>query len=705
MWLHPVLAMHPRKLIVTLGNEARAGLHLDKAMMTGITKVMGSVVPSPYNCPVVWTCHPALCLRSPEYTPVLFAGLKKGHDLLTGEMQPEAPCTIPTINVEGLAHALSLINGLPTEFAFDIETTGLDFAKHHIVGIAFAHDREAFYLPIIEQGRAVWSVMEWRDIYRALEAKFAVAAAVGHNVKFDLKFLVWAYGLRPRQISGDTMLRAQLVDENLPLNLQFLATSILNAPAWKSEVDHSGRDLPVWQKAHPNMWQPLRDYAAKDVAYTWLLDRPMRDAVDSCGCTDLYDRVTAPLLEVLHRAERRGMRVDVDATKRLSARLRDGAARQLELILSHVPKAMRPEMTLGYQKLSWLLFKQLRLTPSGILTDSGGPSTSKEAVEQMAPHPVTDALIAYRHLTNLDSNFAAGVLAHVKSDGRVHTTFQWNPRSDKMVRTGRIQASGPNVLAHPKGLRPVYVGGDGSVIISADASQMELRCLAVCSGDPQMKQAFIDGKDIHKATASEMLGIPYDQLTKEDRSQGKTLNFALVYGLGDAALAADLGCSVAEAAEKKAVFFSRMPLVKRWLDEQVEIAQQRGWVVSPLGRRRRIPTIWSDDEKDRSYAERQAKNAPIQGMGADICHIKASELLAPIEPLAAGIVNAVHDQLVIEVPRSQQERVLALLEEILPQPPFAEWDIPLVWDIEAHRGWDGDEIDFSKLDTYLGAET
>jgi len=707
-YLIPAIEEHPRKLIVALGNEAKYAVLGDKKI-GGVLRMLGSVVDSRFGCPVVVTCHPALALRRPEYTDVLVDDMKKAAQILRGEY--EAPdVAIPPIHphVTNIEEALSLLESLPDVYAADIETTGLQFDDDPIVGISFAYDKCAFYIPFIEQGVGVWSLSEFVRLYDAMNALFQRGRAIGHNWKFDLKFLAWQYHMRPAETAGDIMLAQQLWNENLPLGLSFMATRWLGAETWKDSIDHKGGGMDAWQRGRPNMWQDpkeMSDYAAKDTAYTWALHPLIEDKLEEIDCTELYHTITLPLLEVLHQAETIGLRPDVAVLDELSSEFRAGQDRLAVDILEHVPQVMRHGFNIdSWVQISWLLFEHLGIAPT-LDTDGrdwyegskSNPSTSKDAVALMSSHPVTDALVKYRHLCQMDRTFITGFRDRIASDGRVHTSFAWNPRTEGMVKTGRIQASNPNVMNVPKGLRPMIIAAEGKVLLVTDASQMELRAMAVYSQDDYLLDVFSRGLDVHSSTAAEMLGKPIDQITADERKSGKTLNFAIVYGMGIPALAADLGCTMKAAQAFHSRYFSRVVKLKRWLADQVSDAQRQGYVSSLTGRRRRLPAIWHEDEMVRAFAERQAKNSPVQGLGADITHLKAAQLLMPLQALGANIINLVHDELLIELDESKVGAVTSILDEILPEPPFPEWNVPLIWEHEVHAGWAGDSVDMEKV--------
>ena len=698
-YLKPVLKLYQRKVIVCLGNEARYAIHPEVGL-TGILKTLGTVEDNVYGGKSVWTCNPSLLFFKPEFFPVFYDDLKKANEIFSGDTVKEV--VLPEIrDVSGsMEDALLAIIDLPERFAVDIETSGLDSFKNFIVGIAFSGPNHAFYFPIIAAGKQCWTLQEFETLMFAIKTKIEMSKIIVHNGKFDFRFLTSQFNISPKSIEFDTMLAQQLINENLPLNLEFLSQRYLGIKGWK-DVDHRGKNLEPWQRSHPNIWVPLSEmgpYAARDAACTYLLYEPVKAALIAEGCEELFNTITMPLLEVLLNAELIGLKIDQEGLEQVATILQNRMEEiRKEIITKHVPVVMQDDFNIGSSKqMGWLLYTHLGIKPK-VFTDTNQPSTNKEAMEAIEDkHPIGKLLSEYRHVKQLDTTFVSGVKKYIKADGKVHTVYAYNPKTEAAVKTGRINSMGPNVMNIPKNLRPLYMADDGFSFLWSDGSQMELRCMAVESGDEQLKEAIAN--DVHKTAAAEIFKKPLDEITDEERKAGKTVNFAVIYGLGVKSLSTKLDLPVWRAQEIMDGYWSRFPDLKKWIDLQVITAQQTGEVTARTGRKRRLPSIHSTDKGMRSFAERQAPNSPIQGMGADILHIKAIELMGILHDIDPRInsVNFVHDEILIHCPTELIDIIPKDVMEILHRQPMDGFDIPLVWDYETGTRWTG-ELNLEKI--------
>ena len=303
-------------------------------------------------------------------------------------------------------------------------------------------------------------------------------------------------------------------------------------------------------------------------------------------------------------------------------------------------------------------------------------------------HPIVPLLIEYRQLTKLKSTYIDGLLAVVDGRGRVHTVFH-----QTVVATGRLSSSEPNLQNIPvrtelgREIRKVFVAEEGSLLVDADYSQIELRVLAHMSGDPRFIEAFRSGEDIHARTASEVFGVPMAEVTPHMRSSAKAVNFGIVYGISDFGLSQNLGISRKEAGQYIDLYFERYPKIKEFMNRQIDEGKEKGYVETLLGRRRYFPQLNARQYNVRAFAERAAMNAPVQGTAADIIKlamIAVDEALRS-EKLRASLILQVHDELIVETPMDEVERVKMLVKERMES--VMELEVPLIADVAAAKSW------------------
>ncbi len=399
----------------------------------------------------------------------------------------------------------------------------------------------------------------------------------------------------------------------------------------------------------------------------------------------LYREVELPLERVLFDMERIGFALDASVLSEMSTVFKmriDAIAEEIYAL------AGERFNILSTKQLGAVLFDKLRLPP-GKKTKSGY-STDAETLEALAgKHEIVPLIIEYRTLSKLCSTFLDGLLAVVQPEsGRVHTSFNQN-----VTATGRISSTEPNLQNIPvrtelgREIRKAFVASEGNLLVDADYSQIELRLLAHMSGDEGMIRAFREGDDIHRRTASEVFGVPFDAVTSAQRSAAKAVNFGIVYGISDFGLARNLGIPRKEAAHYIELYFARYPGIHRYMLESVEAGKRDGFVKTMMGRRRELPELQSSNYNTRSFGERVAMNMPIQGTAADIIKlamVRVHEALRR-EGLRAKLVLQIHDELIIDAPAEEAERVKALLSECMQN--VVELSVPLQADVKTGRSW------------------
>ena len=399
---------------------------------------------------------------------------------------------------------------------------------------------------------------------------------------------------------------------------------------------------------------------------------------------DLYNRIELPLVKILADMEDRGVFVNID---RLNQKSEELAAR-LQSIEQNIFDLAGHSFNLNSPKqLADVLFVQLKLPP--VKKTKSGFSTDAEVLSELRDqHPIVDALIDYRTLSKLRSTYIDGIRPLIDpTTHRVHTHF-----NQTVTATGRLSSSDPNLqnipVRTPEGrtIRSMFEAGDGfDCLLSADYSQIELRLLAHMSDDENLIDAFNRGQDIHARTASEVFGVPIDQITSELRRKAKAVNFGIIYGLSDYGLSKDLGISRKDAASYIEKYFARYPGVKKYLDATIESARSKGYVETLFGRRRALPTINDRNFNRRALAERIAMNTPIQGTAADIIKLAMIETEKNLAPLESRMILQVHDELLIEVVNDELERVMEIVRDAMEN--AAALKVKLEVDIAVGKNW------------------
>ena len=398
----------------------------------------------------------------------------------------------------------------------------------------------------------------------------------------------------------------------------------------------------------------------------------------------LYREVELPLAKVLYGMEKRGFRVDRSALEKFGEEItRSAIAEEQEIyFLAGEEFNINSPKQLGNVLFEKLMLPHYRKTKSGYSTDA-------EVLERLLPyHPIVELILDYRKDSKLKSTYCDGLAKQITADGRIHTTFK-----QTQTLTGRLSSAEPNLQNIPvrgeKGreLRGFFVADEGSVLIDADYSQIELRVMAHVSGDETLINAFMNGDDIHTVTASQVFRVPPDSVTPEMRKRAKAVNFGIIYGIGDYSLSQDLHISRRTAAEYIQSYLDHYPRVKEYLESAKANAKRDGFVTTMFGRRRNLPEINASNANVRAFGERVAMNTPIQGAAADlikIAMIRTEKMLAEAG-LKAKLILQIHDELIVEAPESEAEAASAILREAMTG--AAKLSVPLVVDIGIGKSW------------------
>ena len=490
----------------------------------------------------------------------------------------------------------------------------------------------------------------------ALEAARPLLASQAPKALYDVK----ALGALLSEAEGDafdTMLAAYVLDPQRPsFDLQVLCESA---------------GMP-WDAACPaaSLW-PLRLWQEEKLA--------------SDELTAVYRDIERPLANVLCEMEREGFLIDADALEALG---RDFRARAAELEAQIYALAGETFNIKSPKQLSEVLFDKLGL-PRPRKTNRGFATTSAEVLESLSgDYPICALILEYRKYQKLDSTYVGALIKLRDANGRVHSSFD-----QTATATGRISSNEPNLQNIPvrtevgREIRAAFVAKPGCVLVDADYSQIELRVLAHMSGDETMRSAFLEGQDIHSRTAAEVYGVPLAEVTPAMRSAAKAVNFGIVYGISDFTLARNISVTRAEARDFMERYFARYPGVKRFMEEAVRLGRERGYARTLLGRRRYLPELKSGNYNVRAFGERCAMNSPIQGTAADIIKLAMIRVFEALraQKLRARLILQVHDELIVEAPEDEAERVRALLRDCMEG--VMRLSVPLRTDISVGRNW------------------
>ena len=402
------------------------------------------------------------------------------------------------------------------------------------------------------------------------------------------------------------------------------------------------------------------------------------------GMWELYQNVELPLCQVLAEMEVEGFLIDRKALAEFGEVLAAGIEKLQESIYGHAGEKFNINST---QQLGKLLFDRLGLPP--VKKTKTGYSTNAEVLEKLrGQHPIIEEILEYRQLTKLKSTYVDGLSKVIAPDGRIHTSFQ-----NTVTATGRLSSVEPNLQNIPvrtelgAQLRKMFVAGPGKVLVDADYSQIELRLLAHIAQDEAMIEGFKSGEDIHTITASQVFGVPAEEVTPLMRRSAKAVNFGIVYGISSFSLSQDIGVTVAQAKEYMEKYFGHYAGVRAYMSDIVVKAREDGYVSTLMGRRRWVPELKSSNFNTRSFGERVALNAPIQGTAADIMKLAMIRVRDRLkaEGLEGKLVLQVHDELIVECPEHEAEQICALVQEEMDG--VAALSVPLLAETQAGKAW------------------
>ena len=572
----------------------------------------------------------------------------------------------------------------------DTETTSLDAMNAALVGISIAFQAgEAVYIPVGHSLTAAPEQLDLQDVLGRLKPHLENPALkkIGQNLKYD-QHVFANYGIALNGIAGDAMLASYIIESHLGHGLDELSerwlgleTITYESLCGKGAKQIGFADVAIGQAT---------EYAAQDADFALRLEAHLRAQMDAKQL-EMYEKMELPVAQVLFEMERNGVQIDRSELARQSAEL---GAELMKLEQEAYSAAGQPFNLNSPKQLQEILFDKMGIPTKGLKkTAKGGISTNEAVLEQLAPdYPLPKIILQNRSLAKLKSTYTDKLPEMISpKDGRVHTTY-----AQAVAITGRLASNNPNLqnipirTAEGRRVRRAFTAPQGSVIVSADYSQIELRIMAHLSGDKTLIAAFQNGEDVHRRTAAEVFGIAPENVSSEQRRYAKTINFGLIYGMGQYGLAKSLGIDNISAKNFIDRYFARYPGVAEYMQRTKEQAAAQGFVETLFGRRLYLPDIRNKNANARAGAERAAINAPMQGTASDLIKramIDVSRWLSD-DLLQSKLIMQVHDELVLEAPEAELDLVKEKLPQIMVKVDEGMLNVPLVAEVGVGMNWE-----------------
>lgn len=548
-----------------------------------------------------------------------------------------------------------------TSVCFDTETTGLDALHAELVGMSFAYEKgKAFYVPFPEsQEEAQTLVDKFKPFFENENIE-----KIGQNLKYDLKILS-NYGVTVKGKLFDTMIAHYLINPDMRHNMDILAETYLKYSPKSIEtlIGKKGKNQITMRDV---ALEDIKEYAAEDADITLQLKELFTAELDKTETKKLFDEIEIPLVSVLADMETEGIRLDVEFLSVMSKEM-DIEIKSLE---EKIYETAGEKFNLASPKqLGDILFDKLKIGGAKQKkTKTGQYATGEEVLTYLAnDNPIVKQILDWRQMVKLQSTYILALPEQVdKKTLRVHTDYM-----QTVAATGRLSSNNPNLQNIPirtergRQIRKAFVARDENhTLISADYSQIELRIIAALSGEENMIAAFQNGEDIHKATAAKVFDVPLDEVSREQRSNAKTVNFGIIYGVSAFGLSNQTSLSRSESAALIEAYYKTYPRLRSYINEQIEFAREKGYVQTILGRRRYLKDINSANAVVRSAAERNAVNAPIQGSAADVIKIAMINIHRKLkeENWKSKMLLQVHDELVFDVHNDELEKIQPMIK-------------------------------------------
>lgn len=572
----------------------------------------------------------------------------------------------------------------------DTETTSLDAMNASLVGISIAFQAgEAVYIPVGHSLTAAPEQLDLQDVLGRLKPHLENPALkkIGQNLKYD-QHVFANYGIALNGIAGDAMLASYIIESHLGHGLDELSerwlgleTITYESLCGKGAKQIGFADVAIGQAT---------EYAAQDADFALRLEAHLRAQMDEKQL-EMYEKMELPVAQVLFEMERNGVQIDRTELARQSAEL---GVELMKLEQEAYAAAGQPFNLNSPKQLQEILFDKMGIPTKGLKkTAKGGISTNEAVLEQLAPdYPLPKIILQNRSLAKLKSTYTDKLPEMISpKDGRVHTTY-----AQAVAITGRLASNNPNLqnipirTAEGRRVRRAFTAPQGSVIVSADYSQIELRIMAHLSGDKTLIAAFQNGEDVHRRTAAEVFGTAPENVSSEQRRYAKTINFGLIYGMGQYGLAKSLGIDNISAKNFIDRYFARYPGVAEYMQRTKEQAAAQGYVETLFGRRLYLPDIRNKNANARAGAERAAINAPMQGTASDLIKRAMIDVSHWLDSagLKTKLIMQVHDELVLEVPEAELDLVKEKLPQIMAKVDEGMLKVPLVAEVGVGENWE-----------------
>ncbi|MFV8368446.1 DNA polymerase I [Flavobacterium sp. LB2R40] len=599
-------------------------------------------------------------------------------------------------NLENTAHSYQIIQGdlglklllqnlqNQSSVCFDTETTGLDALHAELVGISFSYEKgKGFYIPFPENQQEAQTLIEKFIPFFENEN----IEKIGQNLKYDLKILS-NYNVTVKGKLFDTMIAHYLINPDMRHNMDILSETYLKYSPQSIEtlIGKKGKNQKSMRDVE---LEEIKEYAVEDADVTLQLREIFTLELDKTGTKKLFEEIEIPLVNVLADMEKEGIRVDVDFLKSLSKTLDD----DIKILEANIFETAGEKFNLASPKqLGAVLFDKLKIGGAKQKkTKTGQYATGEEILSYLATdNPIVKDILDWRQLIKLQNTYVDALPNQVdKITQRIHTDYM-----QTVAATGRLSSNNPNLQNIPirtergRQIRKAFVARDENhTIVSADYSQIELRIIAALSGEENMIAAFQNHEDIHKSTASKVFNVPLEEVTREQRSHAKTVNFGIIYGVSAFGLSNQTNLSRKESADLIEAYYQTYPRLKSYIQEQIDFARENGYVQTILGRRRYLKDINSQNAIVRGGAERNAVNAPIQGSAADIIKIAMINIHQKLtsESWKSKMLLQVHDELVFDVHNSELEKIKPMIKHEM-EHAFT-LAVPLDVDLGAGKDW------------------
>ena len=571
-----------------------------------------------------------------------------------------------------------------TSVCFDTETTGIDALNAELVGMSFAWVKgEAFYIPFPENQEEAQTLAEKFKPFFESES----IEKIGQNVKYDLKVLS-KYGIQIKGKLFDTMIAHYLINPDMHHNMDVLSETYLKYSPKSIETLIGKKGKGQLSMRDVNM-EEIKEYAAEDADITLQLKEVFSPILDKAETKKLFEEIEIPLIPVLASMEMEGINLDIDYLKSMSIDMQ----KEINEFEQKIYEAAGEKFNLASPKqLGDILFEKLKIGGAKQKkTKTGQYATGEEVLSYLAnDNPIVAAILEWRQMVKLQSTYIDALPNQVDAKTkRVHTDYM-----QTVAATGRLSSNNPNLQNIPirtergRLIRKAFIARDENyTLLSADYSQIELRIIAALSGEENMIKAFQNNEDIHKSTAAKVFNVPLEEVTKEQRSNAKTVNFGIIYGVSAFGLSNQTSLSRSESAALIDAYYKTYPKLKSYMTEQVDFARNHGYVQTVLGRRRYLKDINSANAIVRGGAERNAVNAPIQGSAADIIKIAMINIHKKLvsENWKSKMLLQVHDELVFDVHNSELDKIQPMIKYEMEN--AFKLDVPLDVEIGIGKNW------------------